>query len=173
MIYLTDLAQKTRKRFPMKDEERPLYIFDLDGTLALIDHRRPILEDYSNSKRWDDFYEACDKDEPNLNVIEIFNELIDTDRIDCWVFSGRSSKVESKTIDWLELHTGWHHHEHVLMMRNAFDSTPDEVLKRKWYENMLSVDKERLVCVFDDRNKVVKMWRSIGVTCLQVAPGDF
>ena len=27
--------------------------------------------------------------------------------------------------------------------------------------------------VLDDRNRVVEMWRSLGLTCLQVADGDF
>lgn len=27
--------------------------------------------------------------------------------------------------------------------------------------------------VYDDRNQVVAMWRSIGLPCLQVADGDF
>jgi hypothetical protein len=27
--------------------------------------------------------------------------------------------------------------------------------------------------VLDDRDQVVTMWRGLGLTCLQVAPGDF
>ena len=27
--------------------------------------------------------------------------------------------------------------------------------------------------VVDDRQKVVNMWRDLGLTCVQVAPGDF
>jgi hypothetical protein len=30
-----------------------------------------------------------------------------------------------------------------------------------------------VLCVFDDRDKVVKMWRENGINCFQVAPGDF
>ncbi len=30
-----------------------------------------------------------------------------------------------------------------------------------------------VVAVFDDRDRLVKMWRSVGVVCLQVADGDF
>lgn len=58
-------------------------------------------------------------------------------------------------------------------MRNINDYTPDEVLKRSWYEELPFFDKERLVTVFDDRNKVVNMWRSLGVSCFQVADGNF
>lgn len=31
----------------------------------------------------------------------------------------------------------------------------------------------RLVMTFDDRDRVVAMWRRNGVVCAQVAPGDF
>ena len=30
-----------------------------------------------------------------------------------------------------------------------------------------------IVCVFDDRQKVVDMWRELGLTCMQVDKGDF
>ena len=54
------------------------------------------------------------------------------------------------------------------------DHTPDDVLKLSWYTEFLSIgERERLVCIFDDRNKVVSMWRSLGVTCIQVNYGDF
>jgi hypothetical protein len=35
------------------------------------------------------------------------------------------------------------------------------------------IDRERLVGAFDDRQRVVDMWRRNGITCFQVAPGDF
>ena len=33
--------------------------------------------------------------------------------------------------------------------------------------------KDNVEAVFDDRQKVVDMWREIGLTCMQVAPGNF
>jgi hypothetical protein len=38
---------------------------------------------------------------------------------------------------------------------------------------MLVDDRQRLVAAFDDRDRVVQMWRAAGVTCFQVAPGEF
>ena len=58
-------------------------------------------------------------------------------------------------------------------MRREGDYTPDDELKASWYGDLNLVDRERLVGVFDDRDKVVAMWRSKGVACFQVAPGDF
>ena len=49
---------------------------------------------------------------------------------------------------------------------------PDEKLKKQMLDESLAT-VEDIFCVFDDRQKVVDMWRSLGLTCLQVAPGDF
>ena len=39
--------------------------------------------------------------------------------------------------------------------------------------HILIKDKYQVDYVLDDRNQVVEMWRSLGLTCLQVADGDF
>jgi hypothetical protein len=55
-------------------------------------------------------------------------------------------------------------------MRAAGDFTPDEELKWQW---IAEYDLSMIMCVFDDRTKVVQMWRSLGLACFQVAPEDF
>ena len=149
-----------------------LYIFDLDGTLCNIDHRRPILDDKSNSHRWDDFYEACDKDTPNKPVVEAMQCLYAQGH-EIWFCSGRSESVRWKTWDWLAMNTGLLPKWYQIMMRPIGDSRPDDVLKQEFLDNMLLEDRKRLVAVFDDRDKVVAMWRRNGVACFQVAPGNF
>ena len=37
----------------------------------------------------------------------------------------------------------------------------------------LLVDGTDVVCSFDDRDKVVQMWRDNGITCFQVNYGNF
>jgi hypothetical protein len=49
---------------------------------------------------------------------------------------------------------------------------PDDQLKQNWLDDLFP-DKSNIVCVFDDRDKVVNMWRKNDITCMQVAPGDF
>lgn len=152
---------------------RPLYIFDLDGTLALIDHRRAILDEKDDPHRWRRFYAACGEDEPNPPVIDTMERL----RLvaDVWIFSGRSAEVRDLTIAWLTTHTSFLHHDldTALVMRQEGDHRPDDALKREFLDRMLVDDQRRLVAVFDDRDRVVKMWRDAGVPCFQVAPGDF
>ena len=40
-------------------------------------------------------------------------------------------------------------------------------------DDLITTDKERLVAVFEDRDRMVKMWRAAGVPCFQVADGEF
>ena len=152
---------------------KPLYIFDLDGTLANIEHRKHILEEKHDGQRWRRFYAACDKDKPIPAVIATMERL--RHFADIWIFSGRSEEVRDKTVSWLLAHTSFMSHDldTVLMMRQEGDYRTDNIVKQEWWNNMLDEDRQRLVAVFDDRNQVVAMWRSENVPCFQVAPGDF
>jgi hypothetical protein len=57
-------------------------------------------------------------------------------------------------------------------MREAGDSRKDSIVKQELYEKHIEPSYDVFV-VLDDRNQVVDMWRSLGLVCLQVAPGDF
>ncbi len=150
----------------------PIFIFDLDGTLALNQHREHFVK--GEKKDWDAFFEACDRDEPNLPVIEAFSALYRCHE-DIRIWSGRSDAVRWKTISWIQQHLELPVIviEMMLKMRPATDYTPDEILKRQWLHSMSDLERGRIAAVFDDRQKVVDMWRSEGIVCFQVARGDF
>jgi len=57
-------------------------------------------------------------------------------------------------------------------MRKDNDFRPDEEIKKEIYNNFIK-DDYNIFFVLDDRTKVVNMWRSLGLTCLQVADGNF
>lgn len=148
-----------------------LYIFDLDGTLSDLRHRLP----YHAAGDWDKFHEECDKDLPRFKVIEVMRTLYYSGA-DIWVFSGRPERVKEKSINWLKVYgMVWADHwtDENVMHRRDGDNRPDQVIKQEFLDNMLDVDRERLVAVFDDRDRVVKMWRDNGIQCFQVNYGDF
>lgn len=138
---------------------------DLDGTLALNEHRQHFIE--GANKDWDAFFLACDGDTPNHPIIALL-WMIDPG-IDIHIVSGRSDIAKDMTKDWLRYHDVPYTS---LIMREQGDFTPDHVLKKQWIESE-GWTPEDVFLVLDDRDKVVKMWRDEGFTCLQVADGDF
>lgn len=133
---------------------------DLDGTLALLD-RSP----YDETK--------VITDRPNKAVIETLRALIDAGHIPVFM-SGRTEACRADTATWLI--------EHVcpemvrcppeLHMRAAGDTRPDHVVKLELFDARVR-DRWDVRLVLDDRDSVVALWRSMGLTCLQVAPGAF
>lgn len=148
-------------------------IFDLDGTLALIDDRRKISTKPDGKMNWDVFFDPknIDLDQPNDAVIKMAQTLKDAgNRI--VILSGRSKATKDATKAWLNK---FNVPFDVLKMRptsNEFKFMPDDKLKQMWLDSLFT-DKNDIVCVFDDRQKVVDMWRNNGLTCMQVAPGNF
>ena len=107
---------------------RPLYIFDLDGTLALIEHRRHFLERDTRDK-WRHFYAACDKDQPNEPVIATMERLRHAGA-DVWIFSGRSDEVRDKTVAWLAHHTSFMMHDLEGLRRQPTSRSPFPCARR-------------------------------------------
>jgi len=147
-----------------------IVIADLDGTIALIDHRRHWLDaerhpEMTSDERWRKFFAESVNDQPNWPVIHTLHAL------QCagyyiHVFSARSDEVREQTLDWLEVFNAPYHH---LRMRAAGDFTPDEELKRQWIaEYNLSL----ILCVFDDRPKVIWMWKSLGLFVFNWGDGE-
>lgn len=151
---------------------RPLFIFDLDGTLADIRHRRHLVE--GETKDWRGFFAACVDDAPMTSVIRTLQELRSA-ACDVWVWSGRSDEVREDTMRWIERHgvIDGRTKRFQIRMRPAGDHQPDEKLKATWLESLAQCDRRRLVAIFEDRDRMVKLWRDNGIQCYQVAPGDF
>lgn len=150
-------------------------IFDLDGTLALTEHRQHFLKE--TPKNWKAFNEACVDDKPNWPVINLFQGFQYTDIV--YILSGRTNDVVGQTIMWLDNY-GISVTRKILKMRKPCDYRDDRIVKREMFDKIIeeqslvySVNLANDIIVFDDRQKVVDMWRKMGLTCCQVAPGDF
>lgn len=145
-------------------------IFDLDGTLALIDKRRKISAKENGKLNWGKFFDPknISLDEPNIPVIKTFQAL-KAAGYRVGIFSGRDSISKKETEAWLD-ENGIH--PDFLRMRPQRNFTPDDVLKKTWLDEETQMGHQ-ILCTFDDRDKVVKMWRENNITCFQVAPGEF
>ncbi len=56
-----------------------------------------------------------------------------------------------------------------LIMRKSGDFRSDVIIKPE----LIKPFADKIEILFDDRDGVVDMWRKMGYTCLQVAPGKF
>lgn len=169
-----------------------MIIFDLDGTLADCNHRKKWVMRPRGSKHvftdsiphgngciltgdiikedgtkfvpnWDLFFELCDLDLPIEPTIKVINLMYGHDyydkQEDVHIWSGRSEAVRGKTEYWLSKH-GIYYNE--LKMRPIGDYTPDDQLKERWLDEAI-VNGKKIEFVFDDRPKVVRMWKRRGI----------
>ncbi len=159
---------------------KPLYIFDLDGTLADCTHRLPLIQ--QTRKDWRGFFAACVDDKPILPAIRTLQALR-KGGAEVWIWTGRSDEVQPETEEWLYKHgcikysmfLHWQPFAppESFRMRKAGDHQPDDELKRGWLGEIEPPEYWRLTGVFEDRQRVVEMWRAAGIPCFQVAPGEF
>ena len=131
-------------------------ICDIDGTIAEKGDRSP----------YD--WKKVGLDTPKENVIHILEAYTSINKR-IILFSGRDGSCVAETVEWLaekkvpydELH-----------LRKADDNRKDSIIKRELYNKHIK-GKYNVLFVLDDRDQVVKMWRELGLTCLQVDYGDF
>lgn len=155
---------------------KPLYIFDLDGTLADIEHRLHYIK--GPKKDWKSFFAACPDDTPIESTLKTLTALR-KGGAEVWVWTGRSEEVRTETLSWLQKHqvfqSIWNplRAPEALLMREHNDFRPDHRIKEEWLHRLDPPERNRLIAVFDDRQAVVDMWRMNNVQCFQVAPGEF
>ena len=165
---------------PMSDErhmlewdasKRKAIIVDVDGTLALRNNRSPF-----------DYEKACG-DNADFRMCRIIKSLIESDDMyEVFFLTGREDIGECRriTVEWIHNHVyrkqghngflpkdNW-----TLLMRSEGDHRSDEVVKKEIWEEKIKPWYD-VVAVFDDRDRVVKMWREQGLLCLQPYYGDF
>jgi predicted kinase len=170
-------------RVIIQDESLPKAIMcDLDGTLAIIGNRTPY--DASN----------CDEiDKPNWPVIRTVLAM-HAQGYKIMFMSGRDQKYRPETQRFIEKYcrvanpaftqdmvetSATMPIPYELHMRGEtapdpgkLDQRKDAVIKQELFDKFVA-GKYHVDFVLDDRNQVVDFWRSIGLTCFQVAPGAF
>lgn len=141
-------------------------IFDVDGTLMNISHRKKFVE--SKPKDWNSFRDETSNDTP---IKEVFLTAIALQKAghNIIIASGRNKSQRAITMKQL-IGEGLVFID--LFMRSDKDFRSDVVLKREMLGAMRRKGYNPKM-VFDDRSSVVQMWRDEGLRVAQVAPGDF
>ena len=141
-------------------------IFDIDGTLADCEHRRHFVE--GKKKDFEKFYQTMGDDKVKSEIRGLCNMY----RMNGWriiLCTGRPEKYRKVTAMWL-VDNGVFYDE--LMMRpDARGFDPDFEVKQDMLDEIQKTRKVHIAV--DDRNQVVEMWRRNGITCFQVAEGNF
>ncbi len=140
---------------------------DIDGTIADCDHRRAYLDGTKAGSRR--FHREMGDDTPKQDVIDTFHALQDSGLVGVLV-SARSEQDRRQTELWLTFAEVRYER---LVMRPMDQADWDDTLVKLHMLRVLRADGLDPAIVLDDRDSVVAMWRAEGITCIQVAPGDF
>lgn len=157
-------------KIPSEFPENPSYIqhnqdlsdciiLDIDWTLA-----------HMNGKRTPYEYDKVHLDDVNLYLRWLINIIATSaPSVSIFIVSGRKDDCFSETCRWLYDNNIKHD---ALLMRKSNDTREDSIVKQEIYNRHIKW-KYNVLAVFDDRNRVVDMWRRNGLFTLQVWYGDF
>jgi hypothetical protein len=140
----------------MRNNKMKAAIFDLDGTLALLTTRKPYGEEQARC-----IEDSCR--EPLAEIARAFDTL-------GWAIllvSGRFGTYRHETMTWLkENNIPWDS----LYMREPNDQRKDDIVKEEIYNENIEPYYDVQI-VFDDRPKVWRMWKRLGLFCAYVGDG--
>ena len=164
-------------------------ICDIDGTIADIKHRLHFIKDHSgnllNNPDWGSFNQACVNDKPIVDVIRIVKMLWmngnsqSSSGFNLKFFTGRNNFNRETTVLWLaknffEKDSSPNNKEQLLeelgvtlSMRKETDLRDDSIIKLEMMQQFKLLPKN-VLCIFEDRQHVVDMWRDNGYRVMQV-----
>lgn len=143
-------------------------IVDIDGTIADNSHRVHHIR--KSPKDWKSYEKGVMEDEPHFDIIYIL-ESLKARGSKLVLCTGRMENERDDTINWLRMHYLDFLFDK-LYMRPLNDYRSDDVVKKELLDQIRK-DGYNPTIVFEDRQRVVDMWRTEGLRCLQVQPGDF
>jgi predicted kinase len=162
--YRDFIIQESINSMPVASQDPKLphcIIVDMDATLCLNRSKRPFFGPGAAEKMMSD-----EPIEPVCNLVRSYCYDRDCELI---IITGRDEPCREVTLKWLDKH--WLYPNR-LLMRQEGDYTPGPELKKSIYENNI-LNKYYVDFVVEDSTKVVNMWRSLGLICLQPNDGKF
>ncbi len=148
-------------------------IFDIDGTLADVSHRRHHVT--GGKKEWDQFFDKMVDDPPHANVC-LLAEMVASSlavNVTVFFFSGRPDSHRKQTEEWLEKYVPvCFAYAEALLMRAEGDYRPDTEVKREMLHGIQGQGYE-VRFVVDDRPSVIQMWKDEGLTVMEHDSGEW
>ncbi len=145
-------------------------VFDIDGTLADLSHRLKFVS--GEHKDWERFYQGVGEDEVIVPIAQLFamyaSSLPPDSKLLC--ITGRPERTRAATLKWFREKIG--PEPDAIYMRKDHDFRPDVEVKREWVEK-LRAEGYDIRLAFEDRDRVVKLYRDLGIQCCQVAEGAY
>lgn len=132
------------------------FIFDIDGTLAYMNGRNPY--DYTKVSTDGVHHDVAIMAQSLENM---WHKIV--------ICSWRKDDCRKETEDWLIKNKIPFD---LLLMRKSDDNRNDAIVKYEMLVNDI-IPHYFIHWVFDDRDRVVKMWREAGLRCYQVNYGSF
>ncbi len=146
-------------------------ICDIDGTLADLSHRlHHIKPAPGQRKNWAAFFDSVFGDAVHTDMRIILDRLYGNGDHEVVYVSGRMERCRWATERWLILNC---FPPGRVFMRKDGDYRPDYTVKEEILDRQLKLTPADVLCVLDDRDQVVDMWRTRGFRVLQVADGAF
>lgn len=142
-------------------------IFDVDGTLMDVQHRRHFVE--QSPRNFKAFRKAMVNDTPNEDIV-MMAKLLKEAGHRIIIATGRLQSDRAITLKQL-LGAGIVF-DAIYTRQKVDEFKPDSDVKEKFIARM-KADGFNPTMAFDDRQKVVDMWRRNGLRVFQVDKGDF
>ena len=148
-----------------KNVKTSTIIFDIDGTLANLEHRLHFIEREKGQRDWKSFNKECDKDLPIQNIIDDCNRFAKSYFL--VLCTGREETMRKKTVKWLDENSV---HYDALLMRKEQDYRDDTIVKQEMHDLLVSKDCV-IQLVYDDRPKVIRMWEANNLKVIHCGDG--
>lgn len=149
-----------------------IYLFDIDGTLANIEHRLHFIQ--QEKPDWTAFYNDAASDSPIWEIVTVAR-CLQSEGQRIFMSTGRAESIRELTMTWLRK---YRIPVEALYMRQNGDHREDFEVKSDIIDHIFSdqpqgVPYNKLAAAFEDRQQVVDMYRARGLRVCQVAPGKF
>ena len=144
-------------------------IVDIDGTLSNNAHRQHHIAN-SEAKDWESFHNEAIHDQPNEWCVELIEDMYSSARHKIVILvTARYEKYRKLTEEWLDK---FNIPYDFLYMRPNDVHGEDTDYKKKVYEDLIKPYYDVVFCI-EDRPRITRMWRGLGLPCLSCNDVEF